>query len=91
MLPNQKLAYGAKVEIKAGSLYQKQTYAGVPLHFGMGLHKEAETVRITWPNGMIQNQVNPRGGQALEIKYCDPHGVIFDISEPAHTWKGIRY
>lgn len=30
-------------------------------------------------------------GQALEIKYADPHGIIFDISEPAHTWKGIKY
>jgi catechol 2,3-dioxygenase-like lactoylglutathione lyase family enzyme len=30
-------------------------------------------------------------GQALEIKYADPHGIIFDISEPEHTWKGIKY
>ncbi|HEY3919007.1 MAG TPA: VOC family protein [Stellaceae bacterium] len=30
-------------------------------------------------------------GQALETKYCDPHGVIFDISEPEHTWQGIKY
>lgn len=30
-------------------------------------------------------------GQALETKYSDPHGVIFDISEPAHTWNGITY
>jgi catechol 2,3-dioxygenase-like lactoylglutathione lyase family enzyme len=32
-----------------------------------------------------------RAGQALEIKYADPHGVIFDISEPDHTWNGITY
>ncbi len=30
-------------------------------------------------------------GQALETKYADPHGIIFDISEPAHTWQGIKY
>ena len=30
-------------------------------------------------------------GQALEIKYADPHGIIFDISEPEHTWQGIKY
>jgi predicted enzyme related to lactoylglutathione lyase len=30
-------------------------------------------------------------GQALETKYVDPHGIIFDISEPAHTWQGIKY
>ena len=30
-------------------------------------------------------------GQALETKYVDPHGIIFDISEPEHTWQGIKY
>ena len=65
---NLKLAYGAKVEVKAGALYQKQTYAGLPLDFGMGLHKEAETVRITWPNGLIQNQVNQKAGLAVDYK-----------------------
>jgi Flp pilus assembly protein TadD len=65
---NLKLAYGAKVEIKAGTLYQKQMYTGMPLDFGMGLHKDAETVRITWPNGLIQNQVNQKAGQAAEYK-----------------------
>ena len=32
-----------------------------------------------------------QAGQALEIKYADPHGIIFDISEPEHTWRGIKY
>jgi catechol 2,3-dioxygenase-like lactoylglutathione lyase family enzyme len=32
-----------------------------------------------------------QAGQALEVKYADPHGIIFDISEPKHTWKGIAY
>lgn len=30
-----------------------------------------------------------RAGMAVEIKYRDPHGVVFDISEPDHAWKGI--
>lgn len=32
-----------------------------------------------------------QAGQALETKYADPHGIIFDISEPEHTWQGIEY
>lgn len=32
-----------------------------------------------------------QAGQALETKYADPHGIIFDISEPEHTWQGIKY
>src|SRR4029077_19368270 len=53
---NLKLAAGAEVEVKAGSSYQKLAYRGVPLLFGLGAHGEADTVRITWPNGLIQNE-----------------------------------
>jgi tetratricopeptide (TPR) repeat protein len=53
-----KLAQDAEVEIKAGSLYEKQTYAGVPLVFDAGTSRTVDTVRITWPNGLIQNEVN---------------------------------
>ncbi len=30
-----------------------------------------------------------RTGMAVEIKYRDPFGVVFDITEPNHAWKGI--
>lgn len=30
-----------------------------------------------------------RAGMAVEIKYRDPHGIVFDISEPDHAWRGI--
>ncbi|GAB4109068.1 MAG: hypothetical protein Kow001_08470 [Acidobacteriota bacterium] len=53
---NPKLAMGAEVEVKAGALYQKQLYAGVPLLFGLDGQSRVDTVRITWPNGLIQNE-----------------------------------
>ncbi len=65
---NLKLAYGAKIEIKAGAHYQKRTYFGQPLVFGMRGYKEAETVRITWPNGLIQNEVHQVAGKAFTYK-----------------------
>jgi hypothetical protein len=65
---NLTLAQGAKVEVKAGTLYQKQMYRGVPLWFGLGSHRAIETVRISWPNGMIQNQVNQKDGQLYQYK-----------------------
>ena len=56
---NIRLAYGSKIEVKAGSQYQKQTYRGLPLLFGVpARYHEADTVRITWPNGLIQNEVH---------------------------------
>lgn len=59
---NLKLAPGAEVEVKAGSSYQKKLYRGVPLHFGLGRRAEIDTVRITWPNGLIQNETRKAAG-----------------------------
>jgi Flp pilus assembly protein TadD len=53
---NLKLAPGSEVEVKAGIRYQKLIYQGVPLHFGLRNYSEVDTVRITWPNGLIQSE-----------------------------------
>ena len=63
-----KLAQDAVVEVKAGTLYSKQTYAGVPLLFDLGANTAADTVRITWPNGLIQNEVKQEGNHAYSYK-----------------------
>jgi len=55
-IKNARLAPGAILEVKAGAHYQKRTYHGVPIVFGVRSAREIDTVRITWPNGMIQNQ-----------------------------------
>jgi Tfp pilus assembly protein PilF len=65
---NLALAQGAKVEVKAAGIYQKQTYAGVQLHFGLGTHAVTDTVRITWPNGMVQNELKKPSGSLLALK-----------------------
>ena len=59
-----KLAQDALVEIKAGELYRRQFYAGVPLLFDAGDHATIDAVRITWPNGLIQNEVKQATNQA---------------------------
>jgi tetratricopeptide (TPR) repeat protein len=60
---NLKLSQGAEVEVKAGALYQKQVYDGSPLLFDLGSRKAAETVRISWANGLIQNETNQPVGK----------------------------
>ncbi|HEV8632023.1 MAG TPA: hypothetical protein VGV61_17040, partial [Thermoanaerobaculia bacterium] len=61
---NAKLAAGAEIEVRAGSSYQKRPYAGVPLLFGLGRRQLADSVRITWPNGLIQNELRQRARTA---------------------------
>jgi hypothetical protein len=59
---NLKLAPGASVEVKAGASFQKKAWAGVPLVFGLGERQSVDTVRITWPNGLIQNETKQEVG-----------------------------
>ncbi len=62
---NAKLAHGSEVEVKAGSRYQKRIYQGLPLLFGLRGYAEADTIRITWPNGLIQNEPRQAAGKLL--------------------------
>ncbi len=51
------------MEMKAGTLYRRQFYSGVPLLFDAGDHASVDVVRITWPNGLIQNEVRQAANQ----------------------------
>ncbi len=51
-----KLAEGSRVEVRAGRVYRKSIYRGVPLVFGLAKAESIDTVRITWTNGLIQNE-----------------------------------
>jgi hypothetical protein len=53
-----KLAPGSEVEVKVGRHYQKKLYCGFPVLFGVGQAPQADTVRITWSNGLIQNEMS---------------------------------
>ncbi len=63
-----KLAAGAVVEIKAGTRYQKKVYQGMPLLFGVDGDPKVDTIRITWPNGMIQNEMLQAANHAFRYE-----------------------
>jgi hypothetical protein len=65
---NPKAAVNAKVEVKAGTSYEKITYAGVPVVFRLGDRTKVDTVRITWPNGLVQNETNQAVNKVDAIK-----------------------
>ena len=65
---NLKMAPDTEVEVKAGEHYQKQVYQGVPLVFGLGANKLVDTVRLSWPNGLIQNEPNQPVAHATALK-----------------------
>ncbi len=67
-IKNVKLGVGSTVEVKASATYQKKVYEGIPLWFGMNNYADADTVRITWSNGLIQNEPQKRTNQAWRIE-----------------------
>jgi len=45
---------GGDVEVRAGSLVQKQVLTGLPVHIGLGSRSRIDVARIVWPNGVPQ-------------------------------------
>ncbi len=84
---NLELAPGAEVEVKAGSRYQKKIYEGTPLHFGLGARAEVDTVRITWPNGLIQNEARQTAGAPTYKEAQRLSGSCPTI----YTWNGGEF
>ena len=85
---NLKLAPGTEVEVKSGTLYQKRIYEGVPLVFGLDGYRKIDTVRITWPNGLIQNEPNQPVNTTLPIKEAPR---LSGSCPMIFTWNGSRF
>ncbi len=87
-IKNTKLAPGATVELKSGAYYDKRIYAGVPIAFAMDGHADADAIRITWPNGLIQNEVHQKANAALKIEEAQR---LSGSCPMIFTWNGSQF
>ncbi len=62
---NNYFGIGAKVEIRAGDLYETLVVTDPGIHFGIGSNSRADIIRIRWTNGVPQNIFMPGSDQAL--------------------------
>lgn len=85
---NPKLAPGAEVEVKAGIRYQKKIYDGRPLLFGLASYAQVDAVRITWPNGLIQNETQQAAGQSVSYKEAQR---LSGSCPMIFTWNGTSF
>ncbi|MGH9668438.1 MAG: CRTAC1 family protein, partial [Bryobacteraceae bacterium] len=83
-----KLAQDAQVEVKAGRLYRKRQYEGVPLLFDIGAYPQVDVVRITWPDGLIQNEVRQAANHAYVYKEAER---LSGSCPMIWTWNGKRF
>ncbi|MGQ9620089.1 MAG: CRTAC1 family protein, partial [Bacteroidales bacterium] len=62
---NNYFGIGAKVEMRAGDLYNTAVVTKQDVHFGLGSKSEVDVLRITWTNGVPQNIFMPGRDKAI--------------------------
>ena len=79
---------GAVVEVRAGEMYQRRMATGRQLVFGFGPSTRAEVVRVTWPNGVSQQVLEPEPGVPVELPQRE--GLIGSCPF-LYAWNGEEY
>jgi len=88
---------GTKVEVHAGSDFQRRearigngylTQEPGTLLFGLGSRKLVDFVRLIWPGGVLQSELEVSAGQTLELSELDRKGSSCPI---LFAWNGRRY
>ncbi|MBI3405319.1 MAG: VCBS repeat-containing protein, partial [Acidobacteria bacterium] len=88
-LADNKSAIGTKVEIFAGALYQKfEITSPNPLLVGLGQETQADIVRMLWPTGVLQDEVNLSAATTHKIREIDRRGSSCPL---LFVWNGTRY
>jgi tetratricopeptide (TPR) repeat protein len=95
-LNDNKSAIGAKVELYAGDLYQKFEVTGAgllgqsssDLIAGIGKRQQADVVRILWPTGVVQDEIEIAAGKPAKVLEIDRRGSSCPV---LFAWDGARY
>ncbi|MFQ5637718.1 MAG: FG-GAP-like repeat-containing protein [bacterium] len=83
---NNHFGIGAKLEVRAGDLYQMRSITEPSTHFGLGQRLKADVVRIVWPNGVPQNLFYPGSDQDLIEQQTLKGSCAF-----LYTWNGEEF
>jgi Tfp pilus assembly protein PilF len=96
-LNDNKSGIGTKVELYAGTLYQKWEVAGAsgylgqnaaPILAGLGSERNAEVVRLLWPTGVPQDEINLAAKKVQSITELDRRGSSCPV---LFSWNGREY
>ena len=96
-LADNKSAIGTKVEIYAGALYQKWEVQGASGYLGqnapgilagLGDEKTAEVVRLLWPTGVPQDEINLTARKTQSVAEIDRRGSSCPV---LFSWNGHEY
>lgn len=83
---NNFFGIGAKIEMRAGNLYQTRIVTEPEVFFGIGNLPQVDVIRIIWTNGVPQNIFLPDANQALIEAQTLKGSCPF-----LYTWNGEKY
>jgi tetratricopeptide (TPR) repeat protein len=96
-LADNKTALGAKVEIFANGMWQKWEIAGAAgyrtqasphLLVGLGQAKGIDLLRILWPTGVLQDEIDLPQQRVIAMKEADRRGSSCPV---LFVWDGSKY
>src|ERR1700676_930702 len=95
-LNDNKSGVGTKIELYAAALYQKWEFTGTglmsqstgPLLVGLGQQKSADVVRLLWPTGVPQDEVNLAAQKTQNLAELDRRGSSCPV---LFSWNGREY
>ncbi|HET8946428.1 MAG TPA: CRTAC1 family protein, partial [Candidatus Polarisedimenticolia bacterium] len=96
-LNSNRQAVGTKIEILAGPAWQRRevtagsgylSSSAVPLHAGLGARPVADVVRLLWPGGVLQAELDVSSGQRIEPQELDRKGSSCPL---LFAWDGATY
>jgi hypothetical protein len=83
---NNSFGIGARLELRAGKIYQTRVATGRVTHFGLGPHLKADVLRVEWPNGVPQDVYFPGSDQNVVERE-----MLKGSCALAYTWDGKRF
>jgi hypothetical protein len=83
---NNSFGIGARLDVRAGELYQTRVVTEPVTHFGLGSHFKADVLRVQWPNGVPQTIYFPGTDQDV-LEFQQLKGSCAFL----YTWDGTRF
>ena len=83
---NNDFGIGARLEVRAGDLYQSRVVTSGVTLIGIGRHFKAEVLRIEWPNGVPQTIYFPGTEQDVLERELLKGSCAF-----VYAWDGTRF
>ncbi|MFO1009303.1 MAG: CRTAC1 family protein [Planctomycetota bacterium] len=97
-LRDNRRAVGAVVELKAGPLYRRFYWRGSPELAGVGKQEKVDVLRITWPNGIVQTELDldlkPKAGvddADTAFSGMTQPNTLYGSCPFLYTWNGSKY